>query len=128
MAKGSSKAPSQRQLRVGEEIRHVLSDIFLKEDFYDENRNRLTITFSEVRISPDLRNATVYSFPLGGKNISETISTLNRLEPTIRRMVAQKIRMRSVPMFVFKEDNSFVNAKEIDDLLNKEDVKKDLNE
>jgi len=128
MAKGNGKAPSQRQLRVGEEIRHVLSDIFLKEDFYDENRNRLTITFSEVRISPDLRNATVYAFPLGGKKISESIDTLNRLEPTIRRMVAQKIHMRGVPMFVFREDNSFVNAKEIDDLLNKDDVKKDLGE
>lgn len=126
MAKSTSKVPSQRQLRVGEEIRHVLSDIFLREDFYDENRKRITVTFSEVRISSDLRNATVYAFPLGGKNTSNIIEFLNHIEPTIRNRVAQKIHMKRVPTFAFRVDNSFVNAKEIDDILNRENVKKDM--
>lgn len=126
------KGPSQRQLKVGEEIRHLLSEVFAREDFYlfDENGNHtgetMNVTFSEVRVSPDLHNATVYALPLGGKNKERIISSLKLYAPQIRSMIARKMRLRHFPILNFRPDESFEEAHKIESLLNHPDVRRDL--
>ena len=123
----SRKPPSQRQLKVGEEIRHALSEIFIRGDFYDpETNSAITVTISEVRISPDLSNATAFVMPLGGKDLTNTMNSLEKLSPKIRSLVSKKVRLRRVPSIYFKLDDSFIKANEINDLLNKPDVKADV--
>lgn len=114
---GSHKMPSQRQLRVGEEIRHALSDIFLREGFYTSTGKEIMLTISEVRVSPDLRNATVYSLPLGGQDTDSILPYVQELEPKIRHLLSQKIRMKYLPKLSFKEDQSFAEAHKVGTLL-----------
>ncbi len=122
------KPPSQRQLKVGEMIRHALSDIFMKQDFYDEeSHTEIQITISEVRVSPNLRNATVYAMPLGGKDKEATETLLNAIAPKIRHMLAKKIHLKYLPELQFRLDTSFDNASRLEDLLNNPHVKQDLN-
>ena len=83
--------PSQRQLKVGEELRHALSDIFIREDFYTAEGKTLKVTVSEVRISPDLKNATVFVMPLGGKDLEKTLSALKELALEIRHHLKKRI-------------------------------------
>jgi len=120
--------PSQRQLKVGEEVRHVLSEALMRGDFYDPDTRATigNITVSEVRISPDLRNATVYVMPLGGENQTESVKRLERLSPQLRSMIAGKIRLRNLPVLTFRLDKTFDNATEIDQLLRRPEVKRDL--
>jgi ribosome-binding factor A len=111
-----SKMPSQRQLRVGEEIRHALSDIFLQGTLYEPELAGLSITVPEVRISPDLRNATAYVFPLAGQAPKGFIAILNKIAPKIGHMVAQRVKLRFVPRFSFRLDDSFERANKIENL------------
>jgi ribosome-binding factor A len=121
------KPPSQRQLKVGEELRHALSDIFMRGDFYDpKTLETITVTISEVSISPDLGNATVYVMPLGGANMDKTMERLEVLAPKIRSMIAKKIQLRRLPELYFKLDDSFIRAHEMNNLFNKDTVKEDL--
>lgn len=123
----SQRPPSQRQLQVGEEIRHALSAVFAREDFYDpETYEELVVTVSEVSISPDLRNATVFVMPLAGKNKERTMALLARIAPKLRALVAQKIKMRYMPEFYFKLDTLFDRVSHIDELLNRPEVKRDI--
>lgn len=127
MPKHSKKPPSQRQLKVGEELRHGLSEIFMREDFYDpDTKKTILVTVSEVRISPDLRDATVYVMPLGGENKEKTMASLHNIAPLIRSMVGKKIRLRHLPALTFRLDKSFDSASEIENLLNRPEVKRDL--
>lgn len=122
-----NKEPSQRQLKVGEELRHALSDVFMRGDFYDpQTRKTIQITISEVSVSPDLANATVYVMPLGGDNLENTMSSLAVLAPKVRSLVARKVQMRRTPALFFKIDESFNRAHEMNTLLNKASVKADL--
>lgn len=115
---GEHSAPrSQRQLRVGEEIRHALAAIFLTESFYDPGISLMSITVSEVRISPDLRNATVFVLPLGGKAPDGFIPMLEKATPQIRHFLAKKIHLKFLPQLYFKMDKSYEYAQNIDDLL-----------
>ena len=75
-----SSIKSQRQLRVGEELRHIISDALLRESFYDEYIKNNNITITEVNVSPDLKNAKVYVMPLGGKNKLDVLNSLNKVE------------------------------------------------
>lgn len=111
------KAPSQRQLKVGEEIRHVLSSIFLRGDL--PGLGDFSITVGEVRVSPDLKHATAYVMPLGGVNAEGVFRSLKTLEPHIRTMVTREIRLKFSPQINFKLDESYDNAAKIDDLLNR---------
>lgn len=121
------RPPSQRQLQVGEEIRHALSEVFAREDFYDpETHAELEVTISEVSVSPDLRNATVYVMPLAGKNQQRTMDLLARITPKLRALVARRIRMRHMPEFYFKLDTLFERVSTIDDILNRPEVKRDI--
>ena len=108
--------PSQRQLRVGETLRHVLSEILMRQDFFDPDLANVSVTISEILVSPDLRNARVYTMPLGGINVDVILPALNRLAPVIQSLVAKKMHLRRTPRLRFFLDNSFENAAKMDQL------------
>jgi ribosome-binding factor A len=118
--------PTQRQLKVGEELRHALSDIFLREDFYTEDGKTLKVTVSEVRASPDLKNATVFVMPLAGKNIEHTMKSLKIMALEIRHHLGKRIRLRILPRLTFRLDDTFEKSQKINDILQKPEVKRDL--
>jgi len=115
--KYQAKGPSQRQLRVGEEIRHGLSEIFMRGELGDPRIEEASITVSEVRISPDLKNATAYVMPLNGENKEQVIDLLQYSNGIIRTLVAKKLHLKFSPRIHFKLDHSFENATQIDSLL-----------
>ena len=117
MVKVSSKAPSQRQLRIGEEIRHSLSQLFLKDNIYEPELFGTSITVSEVRISPDLKNATAYVSPLGKKADKNFIDALNRISPQIAHLVTKTVKLRFSPRITFKADDSFEIAGKLEKLI-----------
>ena len=112
----SAKGPSQRQLRVGETLRHTLSEILMREDFFDPDLANVSITISEITVSPDLANARVYTMPLGGVNIEVVLPALNRLAPLIQSLVAKKVHLRRTPRLRFLLDESFENAARMNEL------------
>src|ERR1700741_3544753 len=106
--------PSQRKLRVAEETRHILAGILLRGDLRDPALAGVSITVSEVRISPDLKNATVYSLPFGKASVSEVMKGLNRSAPYLRSQVGHGLNLRYTPTLTFVPDSSFDEAKHID--------------
>jgi len=121
-----NKPPNQRQLRVGEEIRHVLAGIFMRGECYDPDVLNASITVSEVRISPDLKNATAYFMPLGGLNREIVLKGLIRNAPILRKLVSDRMKLRYAPRISFRLDNSFDEAERIEKLLKKPEVARDL--
>jgi ribosome-binding factor A len=120
MAKHTShtpKAPSQRQLRAGELIRHTLAEILQRDEVHDVRVRELNVTISEVRASPDLRNATVYCTALGGEGTDEAVAALNAAAPRIRGVLGTKIKTKHTPELAFKKDESFDEAERIARLL-----------
>ena len=115
-----SQAPgqSQRQLRVGESLRHTLSEILMREDFFDPDLANVSITISEISVSPDLSNARVYTMPLGGVNVDVVLPALNRLAPVLQSLVAKKVHLRRTPRLRFLLDESFENAARMNQLFN----------
>ena len=113
----TAKSPSQRQLRVGETLRHALSEILIREDFFDPDLASVSITISEISVSPDLANARVYTMPLGGINVEAVIPALNRLAPLIQSLVAKKVQLRRTPRLRFYLDDGFENAARMNQLL-----------
>lgn len=129
----SARGPSQRQLRAGELIRHAIDDILRREDLRDPDLARASITVSEVRASPDLRQATVYCAPLGasvgaapGGAGADAIRALNRAAPHIRHLLASRIDMKFTPSLRFVLDDSFAEARRVDELLARPEVRRDL--
>lgn len=120
------RPPSQRQLRVGEELRHVLAELLRRGDFHDPALQALNVTVTEVRISPDLRNATAFVTPLGGGNSAEAVATLRHAAPYLRGQVAQALRLRYAPALSFEADQSFDHASRIETLLHSPEVARDL--
>lgn len=118
---------SQRQLRVGEELRHILSDILLRGHFRDPDLvDGVSVTVTEVRVSPDLRNATAFVMPLGGEDATKTIAALNRAQAYIRTEAAHRINLRLAPSFSFKLDESFDEAARVERALLHPAVQADL--
>ena len=117
MAKNSNQAPGQRQLRVGEELRHVLAEVFSRDELRDPAMEGVSVTVSEVRVSPDLRRATAYIMPLGGGDVGEIIAALNRAAGFIRGRVSRMVNLKFAPSFVFEADTAFDEASKIDALL-----------
>ena len=113
---GQASGPSQRQLRVGESLRHALSEILMREDFFDPDLANVSITISEISVSPDLSNARVYTMPLGGINVDVILPALNRLAPMIQSLVAKKVHLRRTPRLRFFLDDSFENAARMNQL------------
>ena len=120
------KGPSQRQLRVSEEIRHILAGVFFYRHSGDELLDRSSITVTEVRISPDLQNATVFVLPLGGQHVPEILAALKERSWFFRREVAQKLKTRVIPRLIFEADLSFDEAQRIESLLQSAKVKHDI--
>ncbi len=121
-----SKAPTQRQLRVGEEIRHVLSGVFLRAGFRDPDLADARITVTEVRVSPDLRNATAFVARLGRSDIDALLPALKRAAPYLRGQVAHEMRLRVAPQLAFQPDTTLDYAMRIDALLHQPEVARDL--
>ncbi len=123
----SGKAPSQRQLRVGEEIRHILADMVARAEFRDPDLAGQSITVTEVRVSPDLRNATVYVTPLAG-DAKTVVPALQRAAGFLRGQLASALKLRYTPSLKFEHDESFDQAQRIGAVLQTADVERDLAE
>jgi len=124
--RASDKAPSQRQLRAGELIRHALAEILTRGEVHDPVIENHVITVPEVRVTPDLRLATVYVMPLGGRDESEVLSALERNKRFLRGELAHRINMKFAPEIRFRIDERFDEAERIDKLLRTPDVRRDL--
>jgi ribosome-binding factor A len=120
------KPPSQRQLKVGEMIRHALADIFFRGEIVDEVLSRHSITVPEVRMSPDLKLATVYVLPLGGGEADEAVAHLEKHKRYLRGLLAKRVSMKFMPELRFKVDTSFEKSARIDELLASPKVARDL--
>jgi ribosome-binding factor A len=116
----------QRPKRVGEEIRRALSDIFLRGECNFPGLMNASITVSEVRVSPDMKNATAFFMPLAGNNKKELLEALKIAAPELRYLVSKKMALRYMPRIHFALDESFEVAEKIDLLLKKPEVAKDL--
>ena len=110
---------SQRQLRVGEELRHLISNALLRETFYDQIIENNTITVTEVNVSPDLKNAKVYIMPLGGENKSDVLDSLSKANGRIKKLISNNINLRQIPKLQFRIDETFEYARNIENILQK---------
>ena len=124
----SSRGPSQRQLRAGELVRHTLVEIIQREEFSLPELAGQSITVTEVRCSPDLRQASVFCTSLGGHNVEGAIKALNVVAPKLRGILGRKIEMKFTPELTFLADKSFDEAQRIDALLARDDVRRDIDE
>ncbi len=111
-----SKAPSHRQLRMGEEVRHILSTLFLRSKF-PEPGLPTTVTIVQVQLSPDLQNATVYIMPLGGQYREEVLAYLKESAGYIRHQLGKELKTKFTPALRFRLDESFDQAERIEKLL-----------
>ncbi len=123
--KASTKAPSQRMLRVAELIRHKLSEMLIRGEIHDDVIASHVITISEVRMSPDMKLATVYVMPLGGQDVKPVIEALNSHKKFIRSAIAHEINLKYAPDVRFRDDESFEEATRIDRLLDSPHVRQD---
>ena len=118
--------PSQRQLRVGEALRHALADILRENDIRDPDLAGVSVTITQVKPSPDMRYATVYCEPLGGQNAKVIVAALNRHKGFLRGEMGHRLTMKFTPELRFVEDESFAEAQKIEDILKSERVSRDL--
>jgi ribosome-binding factor A len=118
MARKTSKSTGQRPLRVGEEVRHALAQILERGDLRDPDLVGVAITVTEVRMSPDLRNAIVFVSPLGGLETDKVVAALERAAPYLRRRIADVVELRYVPNLRIEPDTSFDYAELIGKRLN----------
>ena len=112
-----NSAKSQRQLKVGEELRHLISNALIRNSFYDDNIENNNITITEVNVSPDLKNAKVYVMPLGGENKLNVLNSLNKATGRLKKIISNNISLRQTPKLVFKIDDTFEYAKKINNIL-----------
>jgi ribosome-binding factor A len=128
MSKSTTSSPSQRMLRVGEQVRHALAEVLQRGEVRDDLIEATVISVSEVRMSPDLKIATAYVAPLGATDDESVVAALNRHARYVRGRLAPALRqMRSMPEVRFRLDTSYDNMARIDALLNSPEVKRDLN-
>lgn len=121
-----AKAPSQRQLRIGEEIRHAIAQMLERSEFHEPALHDVSVTVTEVRISPDLKNATAYIMPLGGEQADEVLEALTRARPFVRKRLGRALHLRHIPKVDFQMDATFDQASKIETLLNDPKVAQDL--
>lgn len=120
------RGSSHRLLRVGENLRHALSEIFTRGEIRDPSLDGVSITVTEVRCSPDLRNATIFVMPLGGVNERDVVEGLNRNSKYIRGQLSRMVSMKYLPTLKFTSDSSFGEADHIEQLLHSPHVAQDL--
>ncbi|MEQ8319500.1 MAG: 30S ribosome-binding factor RbfA [Rhodospirillales bacterium] len=126
MSRQPARAPSQRQLRVGEEVRHVIAQALERGEIRDPAVKGVAVTVTEVRVSPDLKNATAFVVPLGGGESKSVVEALNRASGFLRSWVAKHVQLRHVPRITFSADISFDEAARIDSVLRDPHVQRDI--
>ncbi|NDA47630.1 MAG: 30S ribosome-binding factor RbfA [Alphaproteobacteria bacterium] len=129
MSRGHHKGgePSQRMLRVAELIRHAMADMLARGDIIDPVLEKQVVTIPLVRMSPDLKLATIFVMPLGGKDIKPVLAALDSHKKFLRGEIAHRIDLKFAPDIRFKVDETFENAAKIDALLRRPEVQRDLN-
>ncbi len=126
MPHSRKSAPSQRMLRVGELVRHALATFFMRDEVEDPALAGVTVTIPEVRVSADLRHASVFVMPLGGAHAGEVAEALNRHQRFIRGAISGELDLKFIPELKFEVDESFAEADRIEALLKSERVARDL--
>jgi ribosome-binding factor A len=121
-----NRGHSQRQLRVGEEIRHLLAELLERGNMRDPELRDARITVTSVDVSPDLRNAIAFIMPLGGQDKERLLAAMKRAAPWFRARVGEKAGLRSAPEIRFQIDTTFDEADRIDALLRRPDVARDI--
>jgi ribosome-binding factor A len=124
--KSTAPGGSQRQLRVGETVRHALAEILAHGNVHDPALEGHIITVPEVRMSPDLKLATIYVMPLGGRDTEVVIEALNRNKKFLRGEVAHRVNLKFAPDLRFRADDRFDEAERIEKLLRTPEVRRDL--
>ena len=117
---------SQRQLRVGELVRHALADMLTRREVHDPVLEGLLVTVPEVRMSPDLRLATVYVMPLGGRDADKVVEALERNKKFLRGEIAHRVNLKFAPEIRFRVDERFGEAERIEKILRTPEVRRDL--
>jgi ribosome-binding factor A len=118
--------PSQRQLRIGEEVRHVLAELLERDLLRDPRLSGVPVTVTEVRMSPDMKVASVFVMPLGGRGVTEVVAALNHATAFLRVRLAGEMQLRYAPRMRFLPDVSFEQAGRIGELLHEPTVARDL--
>jgi ribosome-binding factor A len=126
LKKPTKAGPTQRQLRVAEEVRHVLSGIFTRHEFRDPDLAAAQITVTEVRIGPDLKRATAFISRLGRSDVDVLLPALVRATPYLRGQVAKALRLRVAPDLAFTPDLALDYAMKIDELMHRPEIARDL--
>ena len=121
-----ARRPSQRQLRMGEVIRQRLAEVLARDDLEVKILKKTSITVTEVRITPDLRRASVYVMPLGGMHLSEIVAMLNIEAPRLKKVALGGLHLKYMPDIKFIADESFDRAASMDQLLDSRVVARDL--
>ena len=124
--KSSAVGGSQRQLRVGELVRHAIADILSQGSVHDPDLEGHIVTVPEVRMSPDLKLATIYVMPLGGRDTDKVIASLDRNKKFLRGEVARRVNLKFAPDVRFRADDRFDEAERIEKLLRTPAVQRDL--
>jgi len=122
----NSQGPSQRQLRVGEMLRHALAEVLRENEIRDADLEGVSVTITQVKPSPDMRYATVFCEPLGGQNAKVIIAALNRHKGFLRGEMGHRITTKFTPDLRFVEDESFAEAQKIETILKSPEVQRDL--
>lgn len=122
----SGPGPSQRQLRVGELVRRTLSEVLARGEVHDPDLSRVSITVGEVRLSPDLKHATVFVLPLGGQGADEMLAALKRNNSELRRLVSKQLTLKYAPDLRFRIDDTFDRMDETRRLFSQDKVARDL--
>jgi len=120
------RLPVQRQLRVGELVRHALADMLTRGDVHDPVIEGHMITIPEVQVTADLRLATIYVMPMGGRDAKEVVAAFERNKKYLRTEIAHRINLKFAPDIRFRVDDRFAEAERIDRLLRSPEVKRDL--
>ncbi len=124
--RGHGEGPSQRQLRVAEEVRHALSAVFTREEFRDPDLHGVHVTVTEVRASPDLKHMTAFVSALGRDLTPEQLAALKRVSSFLRREVAHAVRLKFAPDLHFQPDTALGYAMHINEVLHRPEVQRDL--
>ena len=118
--------PSQRMLRVAELVRHAMADMLSRGDVVDPVLEKHVVTIPSVRMSPDLKLATIFVMPLGGGDMKPVLEALDKHKKYLRGEIAHRVNLKFAPDIRFKIDESFENSAKIDALLRRPEVKRDL--
>jgi len=124
--RGHGEGPSQRMLRVAEEVRHALSAVFAREEFRDPALHGVHVTVTEVRASPDLKHMTAFVSALGKDLTKEQLAALKRVSPFLRREVAHGVRLKYAPDLHFQPDTALNYAMHINEVMHRPEVQRDL--